>query len=109
MRARHGWVWVMLLCLGGRSAGAAPGPESPPSPALGLWQQGQQAMIDGDAGRAIALYRRSLELDPGLTRNHLSLAAAFIAQGDEELAAPHLARYVRGQPDHFVIRAHYAE
>jgi tetratricopeptide (TPR) repeat protein len=113
MRARHGWVWVLLLCQVGRPAGAAgppaQGPEGPAAPALGLWQQGQQAMIDGQAERAIPLYRRSLELDPGLVRNHLSLAAAFIALGEDGQAAPHLARYVRAQPDHLVIRAHYAE
>jgi tetratricopeptide (TPR) repeat protein len=111
MRARHDWVWVFLFCLVGRMAGATQPaePENSPSSALGLWQQGQQAMIDGQADRAIAFYRESLERDPGLIRNHLSLAAAFIAQGKEEEAAPHLARYVRAQPDHFVIRAHYAE
>jgi tetratricopeptide (TPR) repeat protein len=74
-----------------------------------LWQQGQQAMIDGQADRAIALYWQSLELDPELIRNHLSLAAAYIAKGEDARAAPHLARYVRTQPDHLVIRAHYAE
>jgi hypothetical protein len=46
---------------------------------------------------------------PRLGPNHLSLAAAFIAQGHDEQAAPHLARYVEAQPDHLVIRAHYAE
>src|SRR5689334_9165787 len=107
MSARHGWVCVLLLALGGPGVAAAepPGLEDFSSPALRLWQQGQDAMLDGQADRAIALYRQSLELDPGLVRNHLSLAAAFIAQGEDARAAPHLARYVRTQPDHLVIRA----
>ena len=105
MTRGHGWV--LLLCLVGRPtwADGPTGPEHPTSPAVGLWQQGQQAMIDGQADRAIGLYRQSLELDPGLVRNHLSLAAAFIARGEDDRAAPHLGRYVEAQPDHLVIRA----
>src|SRR5438876_10858953 len=44
-----------------------------------------------------------------MTRNHLSLAAAYLDLGDEATACPHLARYVAAQPDHLSIRLHYAE
>jgi tetratricopeptide (TPR) repeat protein len=79
------------------------------SPALRVWEQGQQAILDGDADAAIAAYRESLRLDPGLTRNYLSLAAACLEKGQDAAAADHMAVYVRRQPDHFVVRVHYAD
>jgi tetratricopeptide (TPR) repeat protein len=74
-----------------------------------LWQQGQKAMLQGHAEQAISCYEESLRLDPALARNHLSLAAALLSEGQDERAVPHLARYLEAQPDHLVIRAHYAE
>jgi len=98
----RGWVCVWLVCVGA-------GPAEPGSPAQRVWEQGQQALAAGRVDEAIACYRRSLTLDPGLARNHLSLAAAYLGQGQDGEAAPHLARYVAAQPDHLVARAHYAE
>jgi len=84
-------------------------PATPPTPALALWQEGQKAMGEGRTDEAIEHYQRSLQADPTLARNHLSLAAAFLARGEDERAAPYLERYVEAQPDHLVVRAHYAE
>jgi tetratricopeptide (TPR) repeat protein len=100
------WAWVGLLCLAQASLPAAP-PES--EAALRAWEDGQRAMTAGRTDQAIACYERSLRLDPALARNHLSLAAAFLSRAQDERAAPHLALYVEAQPDHLVIRAHYAE
>jgi tetratricopeptide (TPR) repeat protein len=100
-----------LVCLFGLLAAlpAAAEPAAAPTPALALWQEGQKAMGEGRTDDAIDLYQRSLRLGPGLTRNYLSLAAAFLARGEDERAAPYLERYVADQPDHLVVRAHYAE
>jgi hypothetical protein len=77
--------------------------------AMRAWEKGQQEMLDGHTDKAIAWYEDSLRLDPGLVRNHLSLAAAFLARGEDERAANFLGCYVNAQPDHHVVRAHYAE
>jgi tetratricopeptide (TPR) repeat protein len=79
------------------------------TPALRLWEQGQEAMLRGDTDEAIGLYHQSLKLAPDLARNYLSLAAAHIEKSDDAGAAPHLAHYLRLQPGHLVVRAHYAE
>jgi predicted Zn-dependent protease len=92
------WLCAALLCCG---------PEA--SPALQAWQDGQRAMVDGRPDEAIARFEQSLRLDPSLARNHLSLAAAYLAQGNDEHAVPHLARYLDAQPDHLIVRAHYAD
>jgi tetratricopeptide (TPR) repeat protein len=84
-------------------------PTTPTTPAQLLWQRGQDLMLDGAPDQAITCYRQSLKLEPKLTQNHLSLAAAFLARGEDEKAAESLARYVDLQPDHLMARAHYAE
>jgi tetratricopeptide (TPR) repeat protein len=107
MRMRRGWVWVAVVLLGQRALVAG---ETPPADtAETAWQEGQKALLAGKTDQAIACYQRSLALDPGLNRNHLSLAAAYLARGEEAEALPHLAHYLHAQPDHFVVRAHYAE
>jgi tetratricopeptide (TPR) repeat protein len=63
----------------------------------------------GQTGRAIAAYRRSLELDPTLSRCRLSLAAAYVGEGNDPQAAEHLGAYVRAEPGHVTARGHYAE
>lgn len=93
--------WAPLL--------SAAEPVDEPSPALRLWEQGQEAMLDGDTDRAISLYEKSLKLEPNLARNHLSLAAAYLEKSQDERAGTFLEGYLRLQPDHFVARAHYAE
>jgi tetratricopeptide (TPR) repeat protein len=80
-----------------------------PTSAQRLWEQGQDAMRDGRTDVAVGFYERSLALDPNLVNNHLSLAAAYLDKGEDERALPHLAQYVAAKPNHFVVRAHYAE
>jgi tetratricopeptide (TPR) repeat protein len=95
----------VLLC----SMLAAPLTAGEPVTALRLWEQGQDAMREGRTDVAVGFYEQSLALDPNLVNNHLSLAAAYLDKGDDEQALPHLAQYVAAKPEHFIVRAHYAE
>jgi tetratricopeptide (TPR) repeat protein len=108
MPLRRPCAFVCLL-LGLLPALSAAEPAAAPAPAMALWLEGQKAMSEGRTDDAIALYQRSVKLAPDLTRNYLSLAAAFLARGEDERAAPWLEHYVENQPDHLVVRAHYAE
>lgn len=83
--------------------------EKPPVEAQRLWEMGQEAMFDGQADKALQLYQQSLKADPTLARNHLSMAAAFLEKGQDAAAAPCMARYLLAQPEHYLIRSHYAE
>jgi tetratricopeptide (TPR) repeat protein len=107
MRLRSAASVLCLCCLGADPIASVPAP--PSSAAQRLWEQGQKAILGGDTDGAIAAYRESLRLDPGMARNHLSLAAAFMEKGEEGPAADQMADYLRGQPDHFIVRLHYAE
>jgi tetratricopeptide (TPR) repeat protein len=107
MTARPGWIAVGLLCLFGQVVRAAGEPNV--APALEAWEKGQAAMKQGRFEEAVACYRLSLRLDPRLTRNYLSLAAAYLERGQDEQAAPCLAQYLQRQPDQALVRAHYAE
>ncbi len=80
-----------------------------PSPALLLWQQGQEAMRLNNTDLAINLYCRSLKLDANLACNHLSLAASYLEKGEDEKAASSMKQYLEARPDHLAIRLHYAE
>jgi tetratricopeptide (TPR) repeat protein len=66
-------------------------------------------MAEGQPEQAIADFQESLRQDPTLARNHLSLAAAYLAQGNDAEAEPHLGRYLDAQPDHLVVRMNYAD
>jgi tetratricopeptide (TPR) repeat protein len=79
------------------------------SPGLPEWEKGQHAMLEGQTEQAIAAFQQSLKQDPALVRNHLSLAAAYLAQGKEEQAAEQLKQYLNARPDHHVVRGEYAE
>ena len=79
------------------------------SPGRRLWEAGQEAMRQGRPDDAIRYYEQSLAADPLLSRNHLSLAAAYLDRGDEASACPHLARYLEACPNHLIVRAQYAE
>jgi tetratricopeptide (TPR) repeat protein len=79
------------------------------SPGLPEWEKGQHAMLEGQPEQAIAAFEQSLKQDPALVRNHLSLSAAYLAQGKEEQAAEHLKQYLNLRPDHYVVRGEYAE
>ncbi|MDW8264626.1 MAG: tetratricopeptide repeat protein [Gemmataceae bacterium] len=99
---------MLVLCVGCHAVGSRWLREVKPT-AGELWERGQAAMRRGNAAEAIRCYQESLRADPGLDRNHLSLAAAYLEQGDEAAACPHLAQYVAAHPEHVVIRAHLAE
>ncbi len=105
MRSRAAALLVCLCCFGSDPAPPAPAADS----AMKLWEQGQQAMLDGKADEAIADYRASLRINPALARNYLSLAAAALEKGQEADAAQFLADYLRRQPDHTLVRLHYAD
>jgi hypothetical protein len=77
--------------------------------ARSCWETGQAALRNGETDRAIDCFQQCLRLDPHYDRPHLSLAAAYMEKGDEKSALPHLATYVQTNPDHVVIRAHYAD
>src|SRR5262249_61780904 len=92
------WLWLRLVCVGCQSLGSAEGspkrgaavrqpaaePEDPPARAAArqFWEEGQKAMRQGQPERAIALYEQSLAPDPRLARGPLSLAAAYLDEGD---------------------------
>jgi tetratricopeptide (TPR) repeat protein len=107
MTLRHRPLWCCALWLLSAPLLAAPPVES--TPAVRLWEQGQDAMRDGRNDDAVRFYQQSLQLDPQLARNFLSLAAAHIADGHDDEAIHWLGRYVEAQPDHHVVRLHYAE
>lgn len=105
MTTRLPGVGVLLLLL----AAGRPLTAAEPTPALRLWELGQDALRDGRTDDAVRCYEQSLALDPALVNNHLSLAAACLDKGDDRGAAPHLAQYLAAKPDHLSVRAHYAE
>lgn len=75
----------------------------------GELEEGQQAMLEGRTEQAIASFQESLKQNAALACNHLSLAAAHLARGEDEQAADQLQRYLQARPDHFVVRGQYAE
>jgi len=87
----------------------AANPASPVTPAQRLWEQGQQAMLDGQVDVAVQYYQKCLQLEPKLARTYLSMAAAFLEKGQDRTAATWMARYLEHQPDHHLVRCHYAE
>ena len=84
-------------------------PTPPSAPALTLWQRGQSLLVQGDSEKAIPCFQQSLKLDPDLARNHLSLAAAYADQGEDNLCLLHLGRYVQMEPTHLAARLQYAD
>jgi tetratricopeptide (TPR) repeat protein len=103
--------WALLVCIWVAALARIPGRAAadPPGQARQLWEQGQEAMRQGHADEAVRCYQQSLNADPGFSRNHLSLAAAYLDAGDMERACPHLALYLQACPAHLIVRAHYAE
>ncbi len=108
MSLRLPGVWLGLLCAGCQALVPLEMPHTVPA-AADLWQKGQSAMRQGKPDEAIQYYEQSLALDPGLARNYLSLAAAYLEKGDDNLACPYLARYVAAHPEHMIVRSHFAE
>lgn len=74
-----------------------------------LWKEGQMAVERGDLAEAERLYRASLTADPGLARNHLSLAAVSLGRDDLAGACTHLARYLDACPEQRLVRQRYAD
>lgn len=74
-----------------------------------LWLKGQKAMNEGQPRQAIVLYEESLRRDGTWTKNYLSLAAAHLAQGDEQAASVHLAQFLQANPEHGGARLYQAE
>jgi Tetratricopeptide repeat len=107
MADRSRCVWLVCVWLGWATLPALAAEE--PSPARRLWEQGQAAMQAGRTADAVRCYEQSLAADPAFARAHLSLAAAYLEQGEEVRACPHLARYLAAQPGHLMVRVHYAE
>ena len=110
---RNFWSFLCLVCLGCHSFSGVD-PVSSPESALALqakelWDKGQEAMKEEQPKQAIAYYEQSLALDPTLTCNYLSLAAAHLEAGEEETACISLARYLESHPEHFSVRPHFAE
>jgi tetratricopeptide (TPR) repeat protein len=108
MVLRSCWPVLCLFCLGCHAL-VAMEPDEDSGGAGTFWQQGQAAMCEGQTDRAIGFYEQSLAADPAFTRNHLSLAAAYLESGNDAEACTHLAKYVEGHPEELVIRTHYAE
>jgi predicted Zn-dependent protease len=107
---RRSWFLFPLLALGlSARLGAEPAARPPLPPALNAWQLGQYALERDQADKAVDYFRLSLRLDPSLAASRLGLASAYIALGQDEKAAPHLARYVAERPDHHLVRAQFAE
>lgn len=107
-----GWSALLLLCLC-RPQPADPGAdaskENAKAPARILWEKGQHELAEGRTAEAVSSFRASLRLDPAESRNHLSLAAAYLAQDSGGLAVSQLAEYLAAEPRHLAVRAHYAE
>jgi tetratricopeptide (TPR) repeat protein len=107
MNTSRGWLLLSLLSLSCHSLTAV---ELDPQPPAGqLWEKGQEAMRQGKPAEAITQYQHSLAADPALVRNHLSLAAAHLQEGNLDQATVHLARYVEAHPEELILRARYAE
>lgn len=100
------WIGIGLLCLAAVSAEAGP-PAA--SGARATWARGQKALLDDRTEEAIALFQQSLGEDVHLADAHLGLAAAYLSQQRDALAASHLEDYLRLRPDHHTIRGFYAE
>jgi tetratricopeptide (TPR) repeat protein len=109
MAVRPAWLWLCVVFVAFPQIGPSARAEDPVTQARQLWVQGQEAMHRGKPDEAIRFYEQSLATDAGQQRNHLSLAAAFIQQGNEVGAVGHLAEYLKAFPEHHVVRAHYAE
>jgi hypothetical protein len=66
-------------------------------------------MRAGKPDEAIAYYQKGLAQRQPESRHYLSLAAAYVAWGDEEAASMALAHFLQENPDHRNARCYYAE
>jgi hypothetical protein len=107
MAVRHGWLGVWLVCFGCQSLPLLE--KEDPSSASRNWEKGQTAMRQGKTEEAIWCYEQALAADPNFTRNHLSLAAAYLQENNPDKACAHLAQYLNANPDEPANRVRYAE
>lgn len=77
--------------------------------AIELWQEGQRSLHQGEIERAIYCCMTSLKEAPDLKRNHLSLAAAYVEQGNDAHAVKQLECYVQDRPDDLAAHSYCAE
>ena len=109
MYARLGWLMLGVLGVTGcHSIGFI---EPPPDPVFAnqLWEKGQSALRDGHNDEAIDFYQQSLIADPGLMKNHLSLAVLYLQDKDDEKAGPHLGAFLLTEPKNLAVRLYYAD
>jgi Tfp pilus assembly protein PilF len=90
-------------------AGEPTSPVEAHTPPARAWQIGQLALEKEEYDRAIAQFQLALRLDGQFAPAHLSLAACYLAIGEEEKALPHLQRYLEARPAHLSVRTQYAE
>ncbi len=57
-------------------------------------------MQDGAYDKAVAHYQKALTSERGASKAFLSLAAAYLAQGDEDSACVALGQFVNANPEH---------
>jgi tetratricopeptide (TPR) repeat protein len=104
---RRGVELVCLICLGCQTLPNSLGMAT--SSGGQLWAQGEAALRSGESAQAVQLFERSLDREPELRKNHLSLAAAYLAEGKEDRTCDHLEKFLAAQPDHRNARYLYAE
>ena len=83
--------------------------EEQKSPGWDQWKQGQKALQAGDSDRAIEHFEESLASDHKLSRNYLSLAAAWLDKNDDVKACLYLSLYISSHPEHAAVRFQYIE
>lgn len=105
----RGWFGSILLIAGCQALPALPQLDDANLVAGQLWEKGQDAMRQGRAQDAVALYQQSLAADPRMVVNHLSLSAAYLELKAEDDACRHLGVYVSARPDQWLLRCRYAE
>src|SRR5262245_37146365 len=107
-----GWLAMLTLCLPALGCHALTGADPPAAKSdrgQQLWEEGQKALDAGDPEGAITLYKLSLLERQPPPRSHLSLAAAYMAKGEEQEACRQLGLFLDKTPDHRNARLYYAE
>lgn len=105
MRIRLAWL-IWCCCLGCQ---ATHDMVVAPELAHPFWEKGQQAMGAGRVDEAIGWYQEELRQQHPASRSYLSLAAAYVAKGEEAAATLTLAHFVEANPDQRNARFYYAE